>query len=192
MANRSAAQRFPRTKHTFVPLRVQTPADQHRRSQAYKTSGTGMGPSNRTAHLLEAFTSGHEMLQCAQRNVPLIVKCWAAASGERYGRQWCKVAQRRSTRIHHRVAVNSMGTTGTTFIKKESSADQKAWWHREVREERHTPEIHHQLLQKDVYSDRMRFDCATPSVQSRCSRSANKTAKDENEPGLRPTSMKPW
>ena len=36
----------------------------------------------------------------------------------------------------------------------------------------------------------MRFEYGTPSVQSRCSRSANKTAKDENEPGLRPASMK--
>ena len=79
--------------------------------------------------------------------------------------------------LHHRVAVNSMGTKRTTFIKKESSADQKAWWHREVREERHTPQIHHQLLQKDMYSDRMRFEYGTPSVQSRCSRSANKTRK---------------
>ena len=84
--------------------------------------------------------------------------------------------------FHHRVAVNSMGTKGTTFIKKESSADQKAWWHREVREERHTPQIHHQLLQKDTDSDRMRFDYGTPSVQSRCSRSANKTRKRRKRP----------
>ena len=44
MANRSAAQRFPRKKHTFVPLRVQTPSGSTSTQSGSRDEWHGHGP----------------------------------------------------------------------------------------------------------------------------------------------------
>ena len=133
LANRSAAQQFPRTKHTFVALRVQTPSGSTSTQSGLQDKWHGHGPFEKDSTPLGS-------IHIRTRDVAVCTtKCPSKREVLDSGHQESdmdgssvRLLRGRSTRIHHRVAINSMGTKKTTFIKKESSADQKAWWHREV------------------------------------------------------------